>query len=116
MWTIITTERFDRWFQKQDNSTQEKILAGLYLLQQGGPRVSRPYVDTINGSVHRNMKELRIQHKGVPIRALFAFDPRRQAMVLCTGHKGENPKRFYTEMLPVADDEFTKHLNTLERP
>lgn len=59
------------------------------------------------------MKELGIQHLGRPIRAFFAFDPKRQAIVLCAGDKS-NDKRFYSMMIRIGDEEFTAHLTALE--
>lgn len=56
------------------------------------------------------MKELRIQYAGRPMRAFYAFDPERQAIVLCVGDKS-NDKRFYETMIRVADLEFTSHLS-----
>ena len=58
-----TTDVFDTWFDAQDNATQEKVLAGLLALAQGGPSVGRPLVDTIKGSSFTNLKELRVQHQ-----------------------------------------------------
>lgn len=58
------------------------------------------------------MKELRIQHGGWPIRAFFAFDPVRRAIILCAGDKS-NDKQFYARMIRIADDEFTAHLNNV---
>ncbi|ANJ96902.1 type II toxin-antitoxin system RelE/ParE family toxin [Serratia plymuthica] len=110
MWTVITTEEFDRWFAVQDELTQEKVLAALVLLERSDPNLSRPFVDSLRGSQHPNMKELRVQHKGRPIRAFFAFDSLRQAIVLCAGDKTGNEKRFYKVMLPIADAQFTQHL------
>lgn len=115
MWTVITTDLFDQWFDSQSDDTQEKVLAGLVALQKGGPTIGRPLVDTVNASKYGNMKELRVQHRGEPIRAFFAFDPFRQAIVLCAGNKGGNEKRFYKQMIPLADLEFTKHLEELEK-
>ena len=60
------------------------------------------------------MKELRIQSRGDPLRAFFAFDPYRTGIALCAGNKVGNEKRFYGEMLPVADRQFTHWLNTLK--
>lgn len=71
MWTVMTTEEFDRWLCEQDESTQEKVLAALVMLERAGPSLRRPFVDVLRGSLHPNMKELRIQHKGRPIRAFF---------------------------------------------
>ena len=67
MWTVITTNLFSEWLDEQDESTQEKVLAGLLVLQQQGPSLGRPLVDTVSGSKFTNMKELRIQHKGKPL-------------------------------------------------
>lgn len=55
------------------------------------------------------MKELRVQHTGKPIRAFFAFDPKRQAIILCAGDKSNN-KVFYQTMIRIADNEFTSYL------
>lgn len=114
MWTVKTTDLFDAWLDTQDEDTQEKVLAGMLALAQGGPSVGRPLVDTIKGVRFPNLKELRVQHHGEPLRAFFAFDPLRQAIVLCAGNKGGNEKRFYKEMLPIAEAEYAKHLIELE--
>lgn len=113
IWTVITTDCFNKWYEQQDEDTQDSVLAHLLRLQQIGPYLARPYADTINGSAYSNMKELRIQHRGKPIRAFFAFDPLRQAIVLCTGDKS-NDKKFYEKMLRIAETEFTRYLNKLE--
>ncbi|MGP5313735.1 type II toxin-antitoxin system RelE/ParE family toxin [Psychrobacter faecalis] len=112
MWTVITTELFNQWFDQQDESTQEKVLAALMVLEQQGPSLGRPLVDTVYDSKFTNMKELRVQHRGKPLRAFFAFDPKRQAIMLCIGDKG-NRKRFYKEMLATADQQSECHLRTL---
>ncbi|MCS3528628.1 type II toxin-antitoxin system RelE/ParE family toxin [Acinetobacter johnsonii] len=108
MWTVITTDLFNEWLEQQDESTQEKVLAALVVLQQQGPSLGRPLVDTVYDSKFTNMKELRVQHRGKPLRAFFAFDPLRQAIVLCIGDKGGN-----TEMLAIADQQYELHLSTL---
>jgi len=112
MWTVITTDLFNEWLELQDESTQEKVLAALVVLQQQGPSLGRPLVDTVYNSKFTNMKELRVQHRGKPLRAFFAFDPSRQAIVLCMADKG-GKKRFYKEMLDIADEQYELHLSTL---
>lgn len=109
MWTVVLTERFTAWLEEQECSLQEKMAADLMRLEFYGPQLPRPYADGVKGSRYRNMKELRVQHAGHPIRAFFAFDPERQAIVLCAGDKS-NDKRFYDTMIRIADDEFTEHL------
>lgn len=71
MWTVITTELFNQWFDQQDESTQEKVLAALVVLEQQGPSLGRPLVDTVYDSKFTNMKELRVQHRGKPLRAFL---------------------------------------------
>lgn len=112
MWAVITTDLFNEWLEQQDESTQEKVLAALVVLQQQGPSLGRPLVDTVYDSKFTNMKELRVQHRGKPLRAFFAFDPLRQAIVLCIADKG-GKKRFYKEMLAIADEQYELHLASL---
>ncbi|CAD6150088.1 type II toxin-antitoxin system RelE/ParE family toxin [Escherichia coli] len=114
MWQIYFGKIFDEWFQEQEPALKEKILVDLINLETYGPSLSRPYADTVKGSRHKNMKELRIQYAGRPIRAFFAFDPVRQAIILCAGDKS-NDKKFYERMIRIADDEFSNHLAELEK-
>lgn len=67
------TPRFDSWLLEQEERMQEKILADLVNLATYGPKLSRPYADTVKGSKYLNMKELRINYTGRPIRVLFCF-------------------------------------------
>ena len=71
----------------------------------------RPFADTVEGSRHSNMKELR--PLGTNIRVLFAFDPRRMAILLIGGDKTDRWRKFYEEMIPVADDLYDEHLDEL---
>ena len=115
MWDIETTDRFDEWFYDQSLALKEDVLAAMHILAEFGPQPGRPYVDTVKASAYPNMKELRIQHTGDPFRAFFAFDPSRKAIVLCAADKtGCIEKRFYKEMIKLADAEFSKHLATME--
>nr|WP_314425351.1 type II toxin-antitoxin system RelE/ParE family toxin [uncultured Erwinia sp.] len=103
MWPIKTTDTFDRWFTLLNDTDRANVLAAMLVLRERGP-----------GSRYSNMKELRIQSRGDPVRAFFAFDPARTGIVLCAGNKVGSEKRFYEEMLPVADREFTNWLNTFK--
>jgi hypothetical protein len=84
------------------------------VLEQRGPALRRPHAGTIDGSRHANMKELIVQHAGRPYRILFAFDPRRCAILLIGGDKTGND-RWYQEYVPIADELFDEHLETLRR-
>lgn len=76
MWTVITTDLFNEWLEQQDEATQEKVLAALVVLQQQGPSLGRPLVDTVYDSKFTNMKELRVQHRGKPLRAFCIRSPK----------------------------------------
>lgn len=76
--------------------------------------LGRPYADTVKGSRHANMKELRTQSLGRPLRTFFAFDPRRAAILLIGGDK-TGDKRFYDRMIPVADRLYDEHVARLRR-
>ncbi|OTA20823.1 diaminopimelate decarboxylase [Xenorhabdus beddingii] len=115
MWAIETTDTFDEWFDVLDDTDRANVLASMMVLREKGPMLSRPYADSVYGSSHSNMKELRVQSKGDPIRAFFAFDPKRKGILLCAGNKTGNEKRFYEVMIPIADHEFTAHLEKLKK-
>jgi hypothetical protein len=115
MWRVETTDCFDSWLDNLEDKDRISVLASLILLQERGAQLPRPYADTIKGSIYPNMKELRIQSHGKPIRAFFAFDPERVAILLCAGNKKGNEKRFYQEMIPLADREYAAHLAKLSR-
>lgn len=90
------------------------MLAHARLLAEFGPNLGRPTVDTLKGSRHTNMKELRLSWNGQVWRVAFAFDPQRHAILLVGGDKGgADQRRFYKRLINVADDRYDKHLGTL---
>ncbi|CAM3447467.1 type II toxin-antitoxin system RelE/ParE family toxin [Halomonas lysinitropha] len=113
MWQIEQTRTFEGWYFSLDDTDRENVLAALLMLRERGPMLPRPHADTLNGSQYPNMKELRIQSQGRPLRAFFAFDPQRTGIVLCAGDKTGN-KRFYDDLIPVADREYAAHLESLK--
>lgn len=114
MWEVEYTDEFGIWWDQLDADEQESLAASIELLRQLGPHLGRPYADTIAGSRHANMKELRTQHQGRPLRTFFAFDPRRCAILLIGGDK-KGDDRFYETMIPLADDLYDVHLKTLRK-
>lgn len=90
---------------------QDELLAHAILLAEFGPDLGRPTVDRLKGSRHANMKELRFSWKGEVWRIAFAFDPRRQAVLLTGGDKGGvDQRRFYRRLISVADERYEDHL------
>jgi hypothetical protein len=114
VWEIKTTDTFDEWFSRLEDIDRAAVLASLIVLREKGPQLPRPYADTVKGSRYSNMKELRVQSRGVPIRAFFAFDPHRCGILLCAGTKTGHEKRFYQVMIPIADREFSQFLNAIQ--
>jgi hypothetical protein len=113
MWEVEYTDEFEQWWQTLTEDQQEDLVASVELLRNLGPGLPRPYADTVKGSKYTNMKELRTQSKGRPLRTLFAFDPRRCAILLIGGDKtGDN--RFYEKMLPIADRLYGEHLKEIK--
>ncbi|MFI5381529.1 MAG: type II toxin-antitoxin system RelE/ParE family toxin [Tepidisphaerales bacterium] len=111
MWSVGTTDEFDLWFDAQSAQAREEITAIIGLLRSRGPFLSRPYADTLNGSRFSNMKELRVDAKRMAIRIAFAFDPKRNAIVLVAGDKrGVSEARFYRQLIAKADLLFEDHL------
>jgi len=114
MWEVEFSNEIGRWWETLTECERESLLAGVKLLQQLGPLLGRPYADTVKCSRHSNMKELRTQCQGRPLRTLFAFDPRRRAILLIGGDK-TGDDRFYDRMIPLADRLFDEHLQELRR-
>ena len=113
-WGVEYTDHFEEWWNGLDSAEQEDVAAKVGLLEECGPALGRPHVDTIRGSRHPNMKELIVQHAGRPYRILFAFDPRRSAILLIGGDK-TGRDRWYEEYVPRADRLYDQHLETLRR-
>lgn len=114
MWQVEFTEEFETWWASLDADEQESLAAGIGLVELLGPQLPRPHSDTVKGSRHSNMKELRTQHRGRPIRTFYAFDPRRQAILLIGGDK-TGDARFYDRMIPLADGLYDVHLKELQK-
>jgi hypothetical protein len=113
-WTVLFHDAFDAEFQALDEAVQDELLAHAKLLGEFGPNLGRPTVDGLKGSKHANMKELRFDGGGGVWRIAFAFDPKRQAILLVGGDKGgADQRRFYKRLIAVADKRFDEHLAEL---
>ena len=114
MWEVETTTVFDTWFAELPESGREEILAKVELLKEFGPQLGRPHADTLNGSKHANMKELRADADGLVLRIAFAFDPLRCAVLLIGDNKtGVNQKRFYKQLIKRADVLYQQHTDRI---
>jgi len=99
-WDVEIGDEFEQEFKELPEDVRTEILAHARLLQQFGPQLGRPRVDTLNDSRHANMKEMRFSAAGGEWRVVFAFDTKRKAILLVAGDKsGGSEKRFYKQLI-----------------
>lgn len=114
-WVVEFDAAFDAEQAEWPEDVRDEMLAQLIWLREFGPQAGRPRVDTLNGSKHANMKELRFSAGNGEWRIAFAFDPRRRAILLVGGDKsGSSQKRFYRDLTEAADGRFDAHLARLK--
>ncbi len=112
----VDVELIDDWLKVVDEGTYDQAVAALTILADHGPGLGRPLVDSIVGSRHKNMKELRPGSSGrSEVRILFAFDPKRSAILLLAGDKQGAWTKWYRKNIPVADDRYDEHLAKLKK-
>ena len=115
-WTVILHEAFEPELSALPQEVRRELAAQATVLEMLGPQAKRPRVDTLNGSRHANMKELRFDAAGGAWRVAFAFDPERQAILLVAGDKsGVGQKKFYRQLIKTADERFDGHMAGLRR-
>lgn len=112
MWDVEYTDEFEGWWHGLTPHQQEALDAAVQLLMEYGPALGRPLVDRIKGSRHQHMKELRVSQGGA-LRILFAFDPRRAALLLLGGDKSGQWEQWYRTAVPRADELFDENLAQL---
>lgn len=113
-WKVIFHDEFLPEYKGLSASVQVELVALTLNLREKGPLLGRPQVDTLKGSCHANMKELRFDADGGIWRVAFAFDPQRKAILLVAGNKsGVAQRRFYRDLLRVADGRYDRYLNAL---
>jgi hypothetical protein len=111
-WNVDFHDDFYPEFLQLPTAARLELLAKIPLLEEFGPTLKRPHVDTLNGSTHPNMKELRFSASDGVWRVAFAFDPDRSAILLVAGDKsGGSEKRFYQKLIEIADRRFKQHLD-----
>jgi len=113
-WPVEYTDEFGAWWDTLDATEQVSVDAHVRQLERRGPNLPFPYSSGISGSRHSHMRELRVQSGGKPLRILYAFDPRRAAILLIGGDK-TGDARFYERMIPLADRLYDEHLAELEK-
>lgn len=115
-WSVVFHSEFVDEARALSEPIQQELAARLMYLRTVGPALGRPFVDTLKGSKHANMKELRFEADGGVWRVAFAFDPARDAIVLVAGDKGGvGQRKFYVRLIKVADKRYADHLKSLKQ-
>jgi len=115
-WTVQYHEEFWAELKAESESLQDAVFANGVLLQHSGPQLRRPYADTLKGSAFPNMKELRITLPDGEWRVAYAFDGRREAILLTGGSKsGASKREFYERLIRTADRRYASHLARLDK-
>ncbi|BAY36624.1 hypothetical protein NIES2111_09510 [Nostoc sp. NIES-2111] len=114
-WEILFHDEFLPEFYELAIEVQEELLAHAKLLESQGTLLRRPHADTLKGSRHKNMKELRFYANDGVWRVAFAFDPQKKGILLVAGNKaGISEKRFYKQLIKKADQRFESHLEEVK--
>lgn len=114
VWAVEYTDEFELWWLDLTEREQVSVAATVQLLELRGPQLPFPHSSGIKGSKHSHMRELRIQHEGRPYRTLYAFDPRRTAILLLGGDK-TGDGQWYEKHVPEADRLYDEHLQELKQ-
>jgi hypothetical protein len=113
-WTVEFHNDFAAEVRQLSQTVREKLKAAATILSEDGPLLGRPQADTLKGSRHANMKELRFEADGGAWRVAYAFDLERKAILLAGGDKsGTGKVRFYRNLLRIADERYDQHLRIL---
>jgi len=114
-WSVDFHPRFRAEVIELPRAVRIELVASLAPLREFGPALGRPDVNTLKDSRYANMKELRFRADGGVWRVAFAFDPRRNAILLVAGDKsGVSEKTFYKRLIDKADMSYKEHLGTLK--
>lgn len=109
---VLVTYNFEDWYNELDDIDAEQVYRVVELLEAKGVYLGHPYSSQLKNTTH-NLRELRVQSKGEPIRILYGFDPNRNALLILGGHKGGDD-RWYEENIPKAEKLWVQHLEELE--
>lgn len=109
-WKTERTAEFEEWWRSLTRVERKEVLSAIETLEESGPILGRPLVDSVKGSNYPNLKELRPNRT---VRIFFAFDPRRVAVLLLGGDKSGRTKRFYPQMIARADKIYEAHIRSL---
>ena len=111
-WEVEGSDEFAGWYYKLADGDAKRVEDGIKLLIQHGPNLGRPHADTLQGTGIPNLKEMRVQSGGRPLRLLFAFDPRRTGYLILGGDK-TGDANWYRTFIPIAESIYRQYLEEI---
>ena len=109
---VIGTDEFADWFQGLDDADTDAVIRAVGRLEERGVTLPAPYSSQIKGSQY-SFRELRAQSQGAPLRILYAFDPKRRAVLLLGGDK-TGDDRWYATQVPRAERIWETYLHEMD--
>ena len=113
-WEVEFTDEFEEWWNSLSAKQQDDVALSVQHLIGFGPALGYPHSSRVVTSRFAQMRELRTQSGGRPLRTLYAFNPRRTAILLLGGDKAGDD-RWYETFVPMADQLFEEHLRELKK-
>ncbi len=110
--TVTVTGAFDEWMSTLSQRERKEVQRSVGMLRELGLQLSYPYSSAIKGS-RFPLRELRPKRGDSPLRVIYGFDPRREALLIIGGDKGAD-KRMYERIIPVAEELWEQHLKDIE--
>lgn len=108
-----SSDEFRDWYDQLPEKESKRVEDTIKLLMLRGPNLSRPHADMLQETRISNLKELRVQSGGRPLRILFAFDPRRIAYLILGGDK-TGDANWYRTYIPIAEAIYFRHLQEIQ--
>lgn len=113
-WQVEYTDEFGEWWDGLSEAEQASVNASIKFIEEFGPTLEYPRSSKVAHSRYSHMRELRVQHQGQPYRILYAFDPKRMAILLIGGKK-TGQDSWYEVYIPRADELYEEHLRALTK-
>lgn len=106
---VVVTDEFKDWYGNLGEDHQAAVIRVVDLLEARGVTLRHPHTSELKGT-ELPLRELRVRAGRSYIRIAYAFDPKRQAVLLIAGDKSGDD-RFYEWFVPQAAKVWLQYLD-----